>query len=166
MRAGLSASASFDEAFDGLSRLAYRVAYRLLGRRTEAEDIAQETLARAYARWGSVHGHAEAWVVRVATNLALGVHRRDTRDRRAPSPLASRTAASPDVDRLDLVRLLESLPRRQREVLALRYLGDLAERETAAALGCSIGTVKQHAHRALTRLRASVVDAVPEPEGC
>ncbi len=157
---------AFGADFAELASLAYRVAYRLLGRRSDAEDIAQETLARAYVRWGSVQGHAEAWVVRVATNLALGVHRREGRDRRARPHLPEMTALSGAADRLDLLRLLESLPRRQREVLALRYLGDLPERETAAALGCSVGTVKQHAHRGVAALRASMVEVVPEPEGC
>ena len=60
---------SFEEAFDGLYHLAYRVAYRLLGRRAEAEDVAQEALARAYVRWFRVEDHAEPWVAKVSTNL-------------------------------------------------------------------------------------------------
>jgi RNA polymerase sigma factor (sigma-70 family) len=48
---------------------------------------------------------------------------------------------------------LMSLPRRQRSVLVLRYFADLPEAEVASALGCSIGTVKTHAHRGLRALR-------------
>jgi DNA-directed RNA polymerase specialized sigma24 family protein len=45
---------SFDEAFVALHRAAYRVAYKLLGERAEAEDVAQEALARALVRWRKV----------------------------------------------------------------------------------------------------------------
>lgn len=59
------------------------------------------------------------------------------------------------LERLGLVAAIERLPR-QREVLVLRYLADLPEREVAAALRTSIGSVKQHAHRAMARLRAEL----------
>jgi DNA-directed RNA polymerase specialized sigma24 family protein len=62
-----------------MRRLAYRAAYRLLGERTAAEGVAGEALARAYSRWSSVSGHAEAWVVTVATNTALDVGRKRAR---------------------------------------------------------------------------------------
>ena len=55
---------------------------------------------------------------------------------------------------------LATLPKRQREVVVLRYLADLSEAQTAAALGCAPGTVKTHAARGLEALRA--VLAVPE----
>jgi RNA polymerase sigma factor (sigma-70 family) len=55
---------------------------------------------------------------------------------------------------VDLVRALRALPRRQREVVALRYLADRPEAEVADLLGCSAGAVKQHAHRGLAALRA------------
>ena len=67
---------SFEDAYDSMQRSAYRVAYRLLGDRTAAEDVAAEALARAYARWSLVSGHARPWVVTVATNLALDVGRK------------------------------------------------------------------------------------------
>lgn len=54
--------------------------------------------------------------------------------------------------------LLESLPRRQREVIVLRYLVDMAEEDVAAALGISLGAVKAHAHRAMQTLRKLVSD--------
>ena len=64
-------AASFDEAFPDLAAVAYRVAYRLLGNRAEAEDVAQETLARAFVRWRRIRDHAVPWVARVAANLVL-----------------------------------------------------------------------------------------------
>ena len=58
--------------------------------------------------------------------------------------------------RAELVEVLRSLSRRQREVVALRYLADLPEADVARALGCSIGTVKQHASRGLAALRVAL----------
>jgi len=148
-----SLPASFDDRFAGLAAIAYRVSFRILGSRPEAEDVAQETLARAYVRWSRVEGHAEPWVARVAANQALKVVSR--RQRRAPR---DPKAPADDLDTVALTRLglagaLESLPRRQREVLVLRYLADLPEEAVARHLGCAVGTVKQHAHRGLSKLR-------------
>ena len=156
----------FDARIDELGRLAYQVGFRILGDRGEAEDVAQETLARAFARWSTVQRHAEPWVVRVATNQALGVWRR-RRPAGRTDDIAVGSHASNTVDRIDLVRVISTLPRRQREVVALRFLADLPERDIAAALGCSIGSVKQHTHRAMASLRLALTEpapvAVPEP---
>jgi RNA polymerase sigma-70 factor (sigma-E family) len=151
----------FEDQFDALAAVAYRVAHRLLGEREDAEDVAQEALARAYARWPSVAGHAEAWVARVATNLAIGRYRTRRRGAADVGPPAREghgagVADALVVDRLGLVDALRRLPRRQREVLVLRYLADLTEQDVADALGTSVGTVKQHAHRATTRLRVEL----------
>jgi RNA polymerase sigma-70 factor (sigma-E family) len=147
----------FEEAFEDLYVRAYGVAYQLLGRRSEAEDVAQETLARAFVRWRKIRTYAEAWVVRVAGNLAIDGWRRrrrietdaDPGSRGAPAP-------GPDGQRVDLHRALDTLSRRQREVIVLRFLADLPEAEVAKALGCSVGSVKQHASRGLAALRTSM----------
>lgn len=139
-----------DEEYPRLYALAYRVAYRFLGCRTEAEDVAAEACARAYASWKRVSGYPEAWVAKVASNLSIDVLRRRGRDRDLTED------ATPDPrleERLDLQRALRSLPRRQREVVTLRYLADLPEEAVATALGCSVGTVKTHASRGLAALR-------------
>jgi len=150
----------FDDRLDELGRLAYRVGYRILGDRGEAEDVAQETLARAFARWSTVHRHAEPWVVRVATNQALGVWRK-RRPAGVVGDIAVGSHAQTTADRVDLARVIAALPRRQREVVALRFLAVLPERETAAALGCSIGTVKQHTHRAMASVRLALTEPAP-----
>ena len=143
----------FEDAFEGLYRLAYRVAFRLIGHRGEAEDVAAEALARAYVRWSRVGAYPEAWVSRVSTNLALDAWRKERR--------RSHTFAVPPVidaataERIDVHRALASLSKRQREVVALRYIADLPEETVAAALGCSAGTVKQHASRGLAALKQS-----------
>jgi RNA polymerase sigma-70 factor (sigma-E family) len=161
----------FEDRFDVLAAVAHRVAYRLLGNRAEAEEVAQEALERAYARWRSVADHDEPWVARVATNLAIGRWRK----RRPTVPLAEadgRPAHPPDdaavlaFQRQALVGGLKALSRRQREVVVLRYLADMPEAAVAAALGTSVGTVKTHASRGLSHLRADLAglaDLAPGP---
>jgi RNA polymerase sigma-70 factor (sigma-E family) len=147
----------FEEAFEDLYVRAYGVAYQLLGRRTEAEDVAQETLARAFVRWRKIRNYAEAWVVRVAGNLAIdGWRRRRRVETDADAGSRGAAAPGPDGQRVDLHRALDTLSRRQREVIVLRFLADLPEAEVAKALGCSVGSVKQHASRGLAALRASM----------
>jgi RNA polymerase sigma factor (sigma-70 family) len=146
----------FEEAYDSMRRSAYRAAYRLLGQRPAAEDVAGEALARAYSRWSSVSAHAEAWVVTVATNLALDIGRQQARAARRGMQLIDEQPIDHVETRLDLQAALRALPRRQREVVALRFLGDFSVQATAAALGLNIGTVKSHASRGLSRLRMTV----------
>lgn len=143
---------TFDDEFDDLAALAYQTAFRILGSRSEAEEVAQDTMTKAYVRWRRVQSHARPWVCRVAVNGALGVLRR----RRDPEPhqsMAHDSFQTGVADRVDLQRLLSSLSRRQRDVIALRYLADLPEVDVAAELGISVGTVKTHAHRGIELLR-------------
>jgi RNA polymerase sigma factor (sigma-70 family) len=149
---------AYEDQFDALAAVAYRVAFRILGDREEARDIAQESLARAYARWRRIERYAEPWVARVAGNLALGVTRK--RRRRVPTPPETSDDATRTVDdRRLLVDTLRGLPSGQRDTLLLRYVADLPEAEVARLLGCSVGTVKSQAHRAIRRLRPELRDA-------
>jgi len=156
------AAPAFEEVFPVLVRDAYRVAYRLLGDRSEAEDVAQEACARAYSRWSSIRDHAEPWCVRVASNLALDLLRSRARavkrNERIAADEATPRGASSD-DRLDLYAALSKLPKRQRESVVLRYLGDLSEAQTADVMGCSIGSVKTHSSRGLAALKQELVTA-------
>jgi RNA polymerase sigma-70 factor (sigma-E family) len=145
----------FDAAFPTLFAGAYRIAYRLLGNREDAADIAQEACARACVRWRRLAraGDPTPWVVRVAGNLAIDRWRRRRTVATHPLPVA---AATTTPDRIDLHRALERLSARQREVVVLRYFADLPEAAVAEALGCSVGAVKQHASRGLASLRAAL----------
>jgi RNA polymerase sigma-70 factor (sigma-E family) len=150
---------TFEDAFASLFRAAYRVAFRLLGDREDAADVAQEALARASVRWGRVTADgrsAAPWVVRVAANLAVDRWRRRRVASRyaATETVATWTAELPE--RVDLHRALAGLPKRQREVVVLRYVADLTESDVADALGCSVGTVKTHASRGLAALRVAL----------
>jgi RNA polymerase sigma-70 factor (sigma-E family) len=154
----------FDDRFAELSTLAYRVAFRILGDRGDAQDVAQEALARAYARWGRVHGHADPWVARVSANLAIGRWRRRGRSTPAAVPPGC-DSAQVAADRVALATALAGLPRRQREVVVLRFLADRSEAAVAEELGCSVGTVKQHTHRALAALRRALGAGELEVDG-
>src|SRR5438067_11456085 len=105
---------TFEEAFPRLFHDAYRVGFRLLGDRGEAEDVAQEACARTFSRWSSVRDYAEPWCVRVASNLALDALRSRARGQRRQhqledSALVTATAVAVD-DRLDLYAALSLLP--------------------------------------------------------
>jgi RNA polymerase sigma-70 factor (sigma-E family) len=147
----------FTAAFPELHRRAYGIAYRLLGQPVAAEDIAQETLARAYVAWNKVGDDATGWCVRVAFNLAMDQLRTAERDRRRQRQLIALDSPSGTdlyaADRVDLYAALRGLPRRQRQIVALRWIGDLSEQQTATALGISVGNVKSQASRGLETLR-------------
>ena len=150
----------FDAFFEASFDRAHRVATRLVGDPVEAQDLAGEAFARAYARWGRVRRHPapEAWVLRTTTNLAID------RLRRGPAPVVAVSAADPsDVAalRVTLAAALERLSKRQRTVVVLRYLADLPEQEVAELLAISPGAVKTHLHRGLAHLR-DVLDVPPE----
>jgi len=140
----------FDARFRELYPRAVSLAYRMLGNRAAAEDIASESMARALVRWDRLdHSLVAGWVLRVAANQAIDVMRRKGR---------TLTAGVIDLEdnttlRLALADALQKLPKRQRETIALRYLSDLSEADTAAALGISTGSVKSHIHRGLASLR-------------
>lgn len=154
---------TFEEQFPGLLALAYRVAFRILGSREEAHDIAAETLARAYARWGRVDDGAPAWVATVSGRAAIDVVRRRGTARRHLHELVVDEQRTDQTElRLDLQAALLALPRRQREVVVLRFLADRSERETADALGLAPGTVKSHASRGLAALRAGMAHDTEE----
>ncbi len=152
-KAMLSAGPSgFDLAFERLYHLAYRVAFRMLGDRGDAEDVAQEALARAALRWNRLEERPEGWITRVASNLAIDRIRR--RGRTSPRPTRPLGLVDPHIgERGDLVKGLRSLPRRQREAVVLRYLADLSEADVAIIMRCSEGTVKSHCSRGLAALR-------------
>lgn len=120
--------------------------------RPEAEGAAQEALTRALMRWGRIEDYAEPWVVATATNLPIDGVRRGQRGRPAEESTPAPAAAFVE-ERMDLVRALLALPRRQREVIALRFLGDLSELDVATALGLSNGTVKSHCACGVTARR-------------
>jgi RNA polymerase sigma-70 factor (sigma-E family) len=152
-----NADDGFEAAFDELFAAARRIALRLVGDSAAADDVAAEALARAYARWPKVRelDYRDAWVMRVSANVALDELRRSKRIPPAPVT-ADVDATDAAVTRIALAQALQRLPRRQRDVVVLRYLADLSEADVAESLGVSAGSVKQHAHRAIDALRRAL----------
>lgn len=166
-----STTAVVDAAMGEADRLAFSSFYRdtrdavyrtvlLVTRSPErAEDAVQEAFTRALAAWEDIAAHENptAWVARVALNQATSWWR--VRSRELPDP--PDRAARPDERPMDdaIVRIVWALPRRQRQVVALRILLDQSTEQTARVLGLSQGTVKAHLHRALSALRAALTAA-------
>jgi len=144
-----------------------RLAVFLAGSRADGEDLLQSALERTYRRWAHVQDGSSFARQCMARESA----RRHQRRRRWPQVslddglLAAASAgpvAGPErdaVDRLSVVAALRTLPNRQRTVLVLRFLADMSEVDTAAVLGCSVGTVKSGASRGLAKLRAQAAAA-------
>ena len=160
------------DEFDGFvtarSRALLGAAWLLAGDWQRAEDLLQSALAKAYLAWPRIgEGHEEAYVRRVLVTTYASWWRRAWRGER-PTATVPETAGGADptaaVDlRLSLLSALDRLTRGQRAVVVLRYYCDLSEAETAAALGCSVGTVKSQAAKGLARLRRTdLVDTIQE----
>ncbi|MHB2022023.1 MAG: RNA polymerase sigma factor [Mycobacteriales bacterium] len=161
-----SAAAEFERRFRPLFRQAYKVGFRILGNPVDAEDAAAETLARVLASWGRLRGkpYLEAWVSRVASNAALDIRRRHRRHGTQADEISVEVPEAPILATMVARDLLAHLPRRQKEVLVLRYFGDFTEDEVARCLGISLGAVKTHGHRGLARLRQLLQDQGGGPE--
>ncbi len=152
-----------DEEFDAFMRgrwpATVRLAYALTGDAGHAEDLAQAAFARAYASWGRVQraGDPDAYVRRIVINTHRGLFRKHRVAEELRGDLADTIGGQqrgPEEGQA-LLDALRALGPRQRAVVVLRYWLDLSEAETAAALNCSVGTVKSQASRALATLRKS-----------
>ncbi|WP_327005060.1 SigE family RNA polymerase sigma factor [Dactylosporangium sp. NBC_01737] len=135
-----------------------RVAYLLCGDWHTADDVLSATLVRLLLQWPRVSAaeNIDGYVRRVLVRTMLNERRRPWRREHPLETLPDRAAAgeSDAVDvRVSLLALLDELPARRRAVVVLRYCCDLSVEETARELGCSTGTVKSQAARALDTLR-------------
>ncbi|MCW2786455.1 MAG: subfamily polymerase sigma-24 factor [Marmoricola sp.] len=148
----------FDAFVAGSSDRLLRTAYLLCGDRGHAEDLVQTALMRTARRWRTARAMPEAYARRVVVNLAKDRWRQLGR-RPAELPLdvdVRGQETSTLLDRDALLRAASGLPPGQRAVLVLRYFEDLSVEDTAAALGCSTGTVKSQTSRALENLRIAL----------
>jgi RNA polymerase sigma-70 factor (sigma-E family) len=140
---------------------ALRFAFLLTGEQDLAEDLVQEAFVRVMGRFGDLRraDAFPAYLRRTIVNLAYGTFRRRrveraylSRERRLVlGPPGSPADAVSERD--ELWSRVHRLPARQRVALVLRYYEDLSEKQTAAAMGCSLRTVKSLVHRGLANLR-------------
>lgn len=133
----------------------------------EAEDCAQEAFVRAFRAWPRWRpdAPAEAWVHRIAINVALSQRRRQRLTGLVHANMRASDAAAPEgvAERQDLLRALRALPPRQAAVIVLRHLHGYTNREIATALGVPERTVASRLAAARSRL-ASELAWQPENE--
>lgn len=144
----------------------FRLAYRILGNAQDAEDVAQETFVTAFRSIGTFRGEGTigAWLRTIAARLAV----RHVKQRSAtsasnpfseelidahpgtPGPLAGVLSAE---EAASIRRAIGGLPEAQREVVTLRFFGDMTLPEIAQTTHRPLGTCKSHLRRGLGRLR-------------
>ena len=141
------------------------MAYVIARNAADAEDATQDALVKAWRALGRfrVDEPLRPWLLRIVANEARNrrrsAGRREHLALRAATAFSGEAAPSPEDTavgeerRALLLAALEQLPEPAREVLACRFLLDLSEDETAAALDVPVGTVKSRSARALDRLR-------------
>jgi RNA polymerase sigma-70 factor (ECF subfamily) len=163
---------AYGELVERYREVAFRTAWLITRSSADAEDAAQEAFVKAYYALDRFRlGESfRPWILRIVANEARNRKRSAGRRERlalrlaedrgagdaAPSPEA---AAIEREVRQGLVEALDSLSERDRLVVACRYLLELSEAETAAALGVRPGTVKSRLSRALGRLRHAMEGA-------
>jgi RNA polymerase sigma-70 factor (ECF subfamily) len=146
----------FEELFQEEYRQMAALAYALTGRWDVAEDLAQEAFLRAHRDWARVGAmeYPGAWLRRVVTNLAISRWRRLRSEAIVALRLHSEAAVPPpEPDHAAFWDEVRGLPKRQRQVIALRYVEDLTVGEIARILGVADGTVKALLHHGRSRLR-------------
>jgi RNA polymerase sigma-70 factor (ECF subfamily) len=168
----------FEEEALGLADQVYRVARRLVGSREEAEDLVQDTYARAFRSWRSYTPgtNMRAWLLRILTNLNID---RGRRIQRSPDVqpleetdyyLANRVAESQGEQALDqekvveslsqdsIVNALSSLPHNFRDVVVLVDIGEFSYADAAQILDVPIGTVMSRLHRGRRQLKQRLAE--------
>jgi RNA polymerase sigma-70 factor (ECF subfamily) len=158
---------AFESLVDGHREVAFRLAVLITGSAADAEDAAQDALVKAWRALPRfrVDEPFRPWLLRIVANEARNRRRSFGRrvrlHERAAAGAPSGAAPSPEEltvaadEHARLLRRLRTLPEEARIVLMCRYLLELSEAETAAALGVRPGTVKSRTARALDRLRAT-----------
>ena len=148
-----------------------RLAWLLVRDQSVAEDAVQDAFVATHRRWDAIRdsGRVVAYLQTAVVNRCRSMGRHavvvDRQNRAEAGAVDGPGRASHDsaetvviaaADRRTMLDVLDGLPQRQREVLVLRYYEDLSEAQIAQVLDISPGSVKAHAHRALTTLRATM----------
>lgn len=147
--------------WDEVRRICLSFALRFMKNRTEAEDIAQDAMLRAWRKRDTLRNSEarKAWLGTIVRNEAL---REFARRRPAPTDTLEEWQGGEDervvatVERADLHAALERLNERDRQLVRLRYDEDLTQEAIAARLGIPLGTVKVRLHRVRAKLRREI----------
>ncbi len=169
----------FEEEALGLADQVYRVARRLVSSKEEAEDLVQDTYARAFRSWRSYTPgtNLRAWLLRILTNLNID---RGRRSQRAPdlqpleegdyflyNKLEETTAdGNQDEERVverlsqdSIVEALAAVPHNFRDVIVLVDIGDFTYADAAQILDIPVGTVMSRLHRGRRILKSELATA-------
>ncbi|WP_171092138.1 MULTISPECIES: RNA polymerase sigma factor [unclassified Ruegeria] len=148
---------------DRLGPRCYSVALRMLGNRTEAEDVTQEAMMRLWQMapdWVSGQAKVSTWLYRVTLNLCVDIRRKKTPDRLSDVPEPEDGQASvvdrmQDEARKDALQIaLAELPERQRQAVVLRHIEELPNPEIAGIMGVSVEAVESLTARGKRSLAA------------
>ena len=142
MTASGATAGIFEDFFRTTGPKLIALGYVFTGDRAQAQDLAQETLLRAWQRWDTVSDYDDpaAWCRRVLCNLATSEWRKATRRRQFP-PLVT-SPPEPDIEAMELARALDTLPLPQRTAIVLHDAGGLNVAEVARQLQVPEGTVR------------------------
>ena len=155
-----------DHVWDVYGFFGYRVSSR-----EQAEDLTQTTFERALRAWGRydpARASAKTWLLAIARNILIDHYRSDRSDASRPLPDDEASPAG-DAGALDerglgpspeLASALDQLAERDREIIALRFGGDLTAAQIAAMTDLSVANVQQILSRSLRRLRDSLAESV------
>jgi RNA polymerase sigma-70 factor (sigma-E family) len=158
------ARADFPEFVRARSSALQRAAYLMVGDVALAQDLVQEALTKTYVAWPRLRdvANAEAYTRRAITTTAISWFRRKSWNNERTTDRLPEGGAGDHADDVAtstaLWDALQALPPRQRVAVVLRFYDDLSEVQTAAAMGCAVGTVKSQVSAALTKLRARLGD--------
>ncbi len=157
----------------------YATALRLTRSPSDAQDLVQDTLLRAYRYYDRFEAgtNMKAWLLRIETNMFINRYRRSVRERAAlegtqgaavgegvMSRAAMRRLSDPigDADRRllsqEIQQALDALPEDQRLMVVLADVEELSYREIADVVGCPIGTVMSRLHRARRDMKARLIE--------
>ncbi|MEP6666316.1 MAG: SigE family RNA polymerase sigma factor [Nocardioidaceae bacterium] len=157
--------AGFNAFVSGRFAALARTAYLLTGNHHDAEDLVQTALAKAARAWPRIRHRPEPYVRRILYNENISQWRKRRVSEHSTSEpngrLPGHEGATDDLaTKITLQRALAKLTPKQRTVLVLRYYEDLTEKQAAAAMGVSVGTIKSQTRHALMRLRQLAPDLV------
>lgn len=155
---------AFCEYFAARQRSFMRTAYAIVGSWPTAEDVTQSTFSSLYVYWPKIQGGSvDAYARRVLVNACLASFRSVGRETVTDEPPDAGVCVD-TTEQLDLRRALQQLSRRDRAVLALRFLDDLPVHDVAAILQVPPGTVKSQTSRAIERLRVVMEESTTDKE--
>jgi len=175
-RVAVGDRSALEELFQRYRAIAYRVAYRLLGREADALDAVQDGFVKVLMHLDRFRGHSsfKTWLLRIVSNAALDLGRQRKRDLRMSQPPADDSPdrfgpadlPAPDTElaRADLRQKIDAalvrLPESQRQTFVLHVDGGLSYRQVADAMGISIGTVMSRLFYARQKLKLLLADQI------